>query len=152
MNTITKRPYMLPSRQCRWKCHLLRAVRQVQARLDVLDVLDDSAVLITQDWAMNFLPQKYRESQSDWFGKRGIFLSLSEGGLVSWRASIACTSWKTALRTVQQSSKSWDISCKRCTKNNPRSRRNSSVKIMLVVITLPPPPTEFIIMFSNTAR
>lgn len=62
-----------------WKTHQLRSVRQDRARMDILDTLDDSSVLITQDWAMKFLPQKYRESQSDWFGKRGI----------SWHISVA---------------------------------------------------------------
>jgi len=60
-----------------WKAHQLRSVRQDTARTDVLDSLDDSSVFITQDWAMKFLPQKYRESQSDWFGKRGISWHIS---------------------------------------------------------------------------
>jgi hypothetical protein len=34
-------------------------------------------VLITQDWAMKFLPQKYRETQADWFAKRGISWHIS---------------------------------------------------------------------------
>lgn len=62
-----------------WKCHLLRNVRQDQARLDALDLLDERTVLLVNDWAMKFIPQKYRESQSDWFGKRGI----------SWHISVA---------------------------------------------------------------
>ena len=62
-----------------WKNHQLRAVRQDQARLDALDLLDDGTVLLVNDWAMKFIPQKYRESQSDWFGKRGI----------SWHISVA---------------------------------------------------------------
>jgi len=55
-----------------WKSHLLRSVNQDEARLDILHSLDDTSVLLVQDWAMKFLPRKYRESQSDWFGKRGI--------------------------------------------------------------------------------
>ena len=62
-----------------WKAHQLRSVRQDKARSEILDALDESSVFITQDWAMKFLPQKYRESQSDWFGKRGI----------SWHISVA---------------------------------------------------------------
>ena len=50
-----------------WKTHLLRSVNQDQARLDILQVL-----LLVQDWAMKFIPRKYRERQTDWFGKRGI--------------------------------------------------------------------------------
>lgn len=32
---------------------------------------------MVQDWAMKFLSRKYRESQSDWFSKRGISWHLS---------------------------------------------------------------------------
>lgn len=35
-------------------------------------MLGSETVLIVDDWAMKFLPQFYRESQQDWFGKRGI--------------------------------------------------------------------------------
>lgn len=55
-----------------WKAHLLRSINQDEARLDVLKNLDAHSVLLTFDWAMKYLPRKYRESQSDWFGKRGI--------------------------------------------------------------------------------
>ena len=55
-----------------WKSHQLRSVRQDQSRIDVLDLLSPETVLIVNDWAMKFLPQLYRESQQDWFGKRGI--------------------------------------------------------------------------------
>lgn len=60
-----------------WKCHQLRSVQQDKARLDVIDLLDDNTVLIINDWAMKFLPQMYRESQTDWFGKRGISWHIS---------------------------------------------------------------------------
>lgn len=55
-----------------WKAHLLRAINQDAARHEVLDNLDAKSVFLTLDWAMKFLPRKFRESQSDWFGKRGI--------------------------------------------------------------------------------
>ena len=55
-----------------WKSHQLRSVRQDQSRIDVVDLLSPEIVLIVNDWAMKFLPQLYRESQQDWFGKRGI--------------------------------------------------------------------------------
>lgn len=45
--------------------------------MDVLDRLDEKTCLITNDWAMKFLPQRYRETQSDWFGKRGISWHIS---------------------------------------------------------------------------
>ena len=40
--------------------------------MEILEKLDESSVLLVQDWAMKYLPRKYRESQTDWFGKRGI--------------------------------------------------------------------------------
>ena len=55
-----------------WKSHLLRSVNQDKARLDILRDLDDTSVLLVQDWTMKFIPPKYRESQRDWFGKQGI--------------------------------------------------------------------------------
>ena len=59
------------------KCHHIRTVRQDQARLEVLDRLDEKTCLITNDWAMKFLPQHLRETQSDWFGKRGMSWHIS---------------------------------------------------------------------------
>ena len=55
-----------------WKSHILRHIHQDVARVDVLETRDESSVLVVQDWAMKYLPRKYRESQTDWFGKRGI--------------------------------------------------------------------------------
>ena len=46
--------------------------RQDKCHVDILQDLNSTEVLITQDWAMKFLPQKYWETQTDWYGKRGI--------------------------------------------------------------------------------
>ena len=62
-----------------WKAHLLRSVNQEEARLDQLNALDSTSVVLVQDWAMKFLPRKFRESQTDWFAKRGI----------SWHITVA---------------------------------------------------------------
>ena len=62
-----------------WKAHLLRSVHQDECRLDILSGLSASSILLVLDWAMKYLPRKYRESQSDWFGKRGI----------SWHVAVA---------------------------------------------------------------
>ena len=61
-----------------WKAHQLRSINQDRARLEVLEFLDPSCVLIVQDFAMKFIPAQYREAQSHFFGKRGI----------SWHASV----------------------------------------------------------------
>ena len=55
-----------------WKSHLLRSVNQDGARVQLLEAIDESSVLVVQDWAMKYLPWKYRESQADRFGNRGI--------------------------------------------------------------------------------
>ena len=55
-----------------WKTHLLRAFHQDLARLDALSSLDEETVIVINDWAMKFLPMRFRETQSQWFGKRGI--------------------------------------------------------------------------------
>jgi hypothetical protein len=45
-----------------WKAHLLRTIHQDQARVDILDNLDHETAMIQVDWAMKWLPTKYRES------------------------------------------------------------------------------------------
>lgn len=92
-----------------WKCHQLRSVQQDKARLDVIDLLDDETVLIVNDWAMKFLPQMYRESQTNWF-KRGEFhgtflLSIAEY-LVSWNLKDLSTSYSLAAKIAPPSSPS----------------------------------------------
>ena len=48
-----------------WKAHQLRSVTQEKSRTDVLEMLlnDRNAVLVTQDWAMKYIPRKYRVSE-----------------------------------------------------------------------------------------
>lgn len=60
-----------------WKAHQLRSVHQGCSRVNVLQSLDSSTVLIVQDFAMKFMPCRYREAQSDFFGKRGISWHVS---------------------------------------------------------------------------
>ena len=67
-----------------WKAHQLRSVRQDTTRTVCLRALDETTVLITQGWTMKFLPLKYRETQSDWYAKRGI----------SWHVSVVARKMK----------------------------------------------------------
>ena len=60
-----------------WKTHQLRMVHQDTARADIMDSLQEDSVLITQDFAMKFLPAQYRETQAEFFGKRGISWHLT---------------------------------------------------------------------------
>ena len=64
----------LQSKQCinSRKSQLLRSTNQDESRLDVIDELDETSVLLVLDWAMKYLPKKFRESQTDWFGKGGL--------------------------------------------------------------------------------
>lgn len=73
-----------------WKAHILRSINQDEARLDILDALDDDTVLVTLDWAMKMIPRKYRESQADWFGKKGM----------SWHISVAVRKKDGKLQTL----------------------------------------------------
>lgn len=89
-----------------WKCHILRSANQDQAR-----ILDDNTVLIINDWAMKFLPQKYRESQTDWFGKPDISWHVS----VVYRRVSGVLQWQGFLHIVQSSIKTvlqWLKSCR----------------------------------------
>lgn len=54
-----------------WKEHILRTVHQDTAKNIILEEMKPNQVLIIMDWAMNFLPVSYRETQSEWFGKKG---------------------------------------------------------------------------------
>ena len=60
-----------------WKAHLLWSVDQEEARLDIVNALDSTSVLLVQDWAIKVLPRKYRESQTDWFAECGISWHLT---------------------------------------------------------------------------
>jgi hypothetical protein len=82
-----------------WKQHLLRTSRQDQARLDILESLDDKSILMVDDWAMKFLPEKYRESQSNWFGKRGISWHIS----VVYRRVAGVLQWQGFIHVIQSS-------------------------------------------------
>ena len=55
-----------------WKAHILKSVNQEQAKQEVIQALDETSVLVVMDWAMKCVQRKYREKQSDWFGKRGL--------------------------------------------------------------------------------
>ena len=50
----------------------MRAANQERAKQDIMDVLDSSSALILIDWVMKFLQLRYREKQSDWYGKEAL--------------------------------------------------------------------------------
>ena len=60
-----------------WKSHIVRAINQERAKIDILDNLTAQQVLVVMDWAMKWLPRSHRETQIEWFGKRGISWHVS---------------------------------------------------------------------------
>ena len=60
-----------------WKAHILRAENQDKAKVDALKALTSESILVVMDWAMKFNQMKYREKQSEWFGKRGMSWHVS---------------------------------------------------------------------------
>lgn len=61
------------------KNHLVRTMAQEKCKEDILSNLTSSQALLTMDWAMKYLPRRFREAQQDWFGKKGI----------SWHVTVA---------------------------------------------------------------
>ena len=47
-------------------------------------------VIITCDWAMKFLPRKYREGQMDWYAKRGL----------NWHVSVSLIKMSDSYKTL----------------------------------------------------
>lgn len=64
-----------------WKSHVLRSVHQDAAKSEIIDNLKPQQVLLIMYWAMKFIPTSFRETQRDWFGKKGK----------SWHLSVAIT-------------------------------------------------------------
>ena len=61
----------------KWKVHILRSINQEKAKHEILESLDETSVLIVIDWAMKFQQTRFREKQSDWYGKRGLSWHVS---------------------------------------------------------------------------
>ena len=64
-----------------WKSHILRSIHQDAAKSEIIDNLKPSHVLLIMDRTMKFIPTSFRETQRDWFGKKGK----------SWHLSVAIT-------------------------------------------------------------
>jgi hypothetical protein len=60
-----------------WKAHIMRSVNQERAKQGIIAKLDSKSYLIIMDWAMKFLQLRFREKQSDWYGKRGLSWHVS---------------------------------------------------------------------------
>ena len=60
-----------------WKAHIVRSINQGKAKQDALKLEDPQSAILIMDWAMKFLQIKFREKQSEWFGKRGLSWHIS---------------------------------------------------------------------------
>ncbi|XP_062603058.1 uncharacterized protein LOC134264790 [Saccostrea cucullata] len=70
--------------------HIVRSKNQELARKNIADSLETNSAMITTDWAMKFLPRRYREGQQDWFAKRGI----------NWHVSVSLVKLENRLQTL----------------------------------------------------
>ena len=60
-----------------WKAHILSVENQDRAKQDALSSLQSDSILVLMDCPMKFNQIKYREKQSEWYGKRGLSWHVS---------------------------------------------------------------------------
>lgn len=60
-----------------WKRHIMRTLHQDRAKTDILQSMSLNQGLLIMDWAVKYLPFQFRETQSDFFGKRGMSWHVS---------------------------------------------------------------------------
>ena len=71
----------------RWTQHIIRHVQQNKAKIDAIELLSDTTGLWIRDYCQKVLPLPFRESQSSYFGKKGmtvhvdVFLTKSANGI-----------------------------------------------------------------------
>ncbi|KAK3745379.1 hypothetical protein QZH41_001409 [Actinostola sp. cb2023] len=92
-----------------WKAHILRSVNQDKAKHDVIRSLNSNCVLVIVDWAMKFIQMKYREKQSEWFGKRGISWHVST--VISKQEASNNVEVQTYVHLVDQCQQDWFAVC-----------------------------------------
>uniref|UniRef100_A0A914PXG5 C2H2-type domain-containing protein n=1 Tax=Panagrolaimus davidi TaxID=227884 RepID=A0A914PXG5_9BILA len=71
-----------------WKKHVMRSAYSEKCRLQIIDELKEGEALITCDYSMKWIPRHYRETQKDFYGKKGLswhithILAKKDGKLV----------------------------------------------------------------------
>lgn len=55
-----------------WISHIIRGVQQTEAKINAFAQLNEENGLWIRDWAQKVLPVMYRESQKEYFGKKGM--------------------------------------------------------------------------------
>ena len=60
-----------------WKAHHLRTVHQDYCREEILLSLEPDSFYLYCNWAMKFIPTKFRQPQIDFFGKKSLSWYIS---------------------------------------------------------------------------
>ena len=55
----------------------MRSINKEKVKQDALKSEDPQSAILIMEWAMKFLQIKFREKQSEWFGKRGLSWHIS---------------------------------------------------------------------------
>jgi hypothetical protein len=59
-----------------WIRHIVRGVQQAKAKSFAMNQLSTTCGVWLRDWAQKVLPMKFRESQKEYFGKKGMSLHI----------------------------------------------------------------------------
>ncbi|GBM65883.1 hypothetical protein AVEN_49928-1 [Araneus ventricosus] len=59
-----------------WMKHTIRDVQQTNAKIFAVSKLTSKTALWIKDWAQKIIPIKFRESQREYFGKKGMSLHI----------------------------------------------------------------------------
>jgi len=81
-----------------WSRHNLRAACQNDAKNKIISKMKDDEAFCTFDWGQKILPQEYRESQSTYFGKKGM--SVLVGSFV-WKKALTNAGATTTTTTTK---------------------------------------------------
>ena len=59
-----------------WMKHTIRDVQQNKTKISATKLLSNNTALWIKDWAQKIIPMKFRKSQPDYFGKKGMSLHV----------------------------------------------------------------------------
>ena len=92
-----------------WKAHILRSENQDLAKTELIKSLPNDAILVLMDWAMKFTQLKYREKQSEWFGKRGVSWHVS--CVISRSGTTNCLQIASYVHLIDSCEQDWYAVC-----------------------------------------
>ena len=92
-----------------WKAHIIRSINQEEAKQDAIRSANNTSAILIMDWAMKFLQIRYREKQSDWFGKRGLSWHIST--VITKNASTGKAELKSYAHIFDSCQQDWYAVC-----------------------------------------